>query len=278
MQEWLRQNTRQYRLMTALITMLLDQGFSPVPTEPTQNTRFRQDHTQAILELLASFRTGSWPSPLKVFSTGPLYQPETLHWSETIDVEVLGPEEPSSDFVALDLVGRLMSELSGPADDLMLVFGHVDVLARCLAAEDVDSQSGDAVRKLLMAGHLMEAETILARSAPATRELCAPLPFDRFASGLPAPVRPMADTLRPVNDRLDRLLTTRWDLSLTGNWPYYTGLVFALYLPGVGQPLLHGGRFVMQTGETDWQGIGFTLHLDPLFQFSGASAKVGSST
>ncbi|MDA8193435.1 MAG: ATP phosphoribosyltransferase regulatory subunit [Thermaerobacter sp.] len=268
MHGWLRNNRQQYQLLMALSNFLIGQGFNPVPTSPTHDLEFRQDHTLAILDLLSSFRLDDAPWPLTVFSTGPLYQPRAGRWLETIDVEIFGFDEAADDSRALKLIAELVPQLApaGASPPCLLVLGQVEWLDRALNGEGLLTEARQTVRRLFMEGNLVEAERAVSRLKPNVRNLCVPqdegLFFERLSTVLPQVVRTNLPAM-PAGWRVE------WDLSLTGNWPYYTGLVFSLYLPGIGQPLLNGGRFRLARAGRPWTGVGFTLYLEALMAYAG---------
>ena len=80
----------------------------------------------------------------------------------------------------------------------------------------------------------------------------------------------------------------RVDLSEVGRHDYYTGLVFQVYQPGLGEALATGGRYdqLLARFGLDSPSVGFSLHLgkvehlvalDPLVAPSAAKAAPGSS-
>lgn len=270
MKDWLEHNRQQYRLMMTVLGNLMASGFSPVPTPPARDSHYRQDHTRSILELLSSFPEEVVPNPLKVFSTGPLYQPKTANWAETIDVEILGAPVPDQDQQAFSLIRRIMDDM-GTESQLTMVLGHVGWLGDLVRAETGDPSLPQEIRTLLMQGNLAGAEDRLGSMAPVTQKLLTPNSPESFRHLASAVAAIQPAILTSLQSALGSRFQVQWDLSLTGSVPYYTGLVFELYLPGSGWPLLHGGRFAMDLIDRHWEGIGFTLHLDPLLSFQTQS-------
>lgn len=269
MDQWLRQNRQQYQLLMALSEFLIARGFNPIPTPPAHDLEFRQDHTLALLDLLTSFRTVESHWPLTVFSTGPLYQARAGKWLETLDVEIFGPNPAHEDMRALALITELIPALAtgSPAPACLMALGQVAWLDTALTRQGLQSSQRQEIRQNLMDGHLVEAENALSRLAPTVKPLCTPQPpepfFSKLAQLVPEiPTHPLPKW--PSNWQIE------WDLSLTGNWPYYTGMVFSLYLPGIGQPLLNGGRFTITRAGKQWSGVGFTLYLESLMSYTGA--------
>ncbi len=267
MEEWLNQNRREYELMMMIINQFLEQGFFPVPTAPAESGRYREDHTQSILELLSSFPPSHIRFPLQVFSLGPVYDPGYGRWAETIDVEILGSGGSEHDILALELIMRLISTWPDLASRTLMVMGNVGLLNQILVTESVPELTAVQILGYLRAGNLVAAENLMAHLPPAGRRLLLSQPFPDFLNNLHK-ILPQADFehLSHLDHVVHQHVETRWDLSLTGNWRYYTDLVFSLYLKDVGQPVLNGGRFVQDIHGRSWQGIGFTLYLDPLYR------------
>jgi len=266
---WLRHNRQQYHVFVRLIDFLLGQGFDPVPTPPTRDAEYRQDHTRAMLDILSSFRDWDSRRPLKVFSTGPLYQPRTSQWTEAIDVEILDGNEPDGDAQALELIGTIMPTLADeiPQDELFLVVGHVGWLRTVLSRLGMPVDAQQEVHTAFQQGDLVSADHWLSRYDARVRSLLVPKAAQEFFPDLEEWI-PGITGAQPHWAVPDHW-TIRWDLSLTGSWPYYTGLVFSLGHPEIGHPLLNGGRFSLTQGRHSWHGVGFTLYPDPMHRYLG---------
>jgi ATP phosphoribosyltransferase regulatory subunit HisZ len=161
----------------------------------------------------------------------------------------------------------LIDEWPGLADRTMMVLGHLSILDRAMAAEGLSIAVRQEIRQALSAGNLVQAEFLMASQAPKTQSLLLSQGYADFVRAL-GKALPEADFdhLSRLEHTLGAHMETRWDLSLTGNWPYYTDLVFSLYLKDIGQPLLNGGRFSSTVHGRTWHGVGFTLYLDSLYQ------------
>lgn len=259
MDTWLNENRQQYQMFLSVTQLLLERGFSPLATEPYHDDAFRTDHTEAVMTLLRSFAPDSVSWPLKVFSTGPLFRPGRS-WSDAIDVEWVGPTGLPEEHEMVTLIGEMAHRFlqqGMESKDLTMVFGHLGWLrglARCLKLPDSDVEN--LVRELRQ-GRLTSVDQILGRAGtPEARQLFQPQSpaafFSRLAAWIPGSDYQL-ETAR---------WNTIWDLSLTGQRSYYTGIVFSLYHRAIGQPLVNGGKFQIAGDGMPAGGIGFTMYLD----------------
>lgn len=278
MEAWLERETAASRQTLSLIQGLTDQGFRPVPTAPTREAEVRRDHTLAIIEVLASWAPSAFRYPLKVFSSGPVY--ERGHWAESLDVEVLedgAARIHSAEAVIFDLLRHLVETRPAGADALVLVVGHREIMRRLLAAAGADEDTSRAVWTAFGQGDWTAGVSALARLDPDLVPLVRPTGPHEAASTLHMlsdryPDAGLKPFIGELSLTLDHLPAVRWDLSLTGSWPYYSGLLFALYERGQGEALVKGGRFTVHYQERAWHGSGFTIMLPSWF---GGEARRG---
>lgn len=252
MNRFLAESRTQYQVFLGITEILFNRGFSPVTTEPYQNNSFRTDHTEALVNWLNSFPADYIEWPLKLFSTGPLFRPGRS-WSEAVDVEWIGPPGTQEEQVMVELIGDVASWLSprvAGQNLLTAVFGHIGWL------QDLGKRSGlskgeiDALIDALRRGQLARVADYF---GPDSEWVGLFRPHEEALIAQTLDVEPVPGP---------RSCRTVWDLSLTGSHDYYTGLTFALYHPGSGQPLINGGRFAINRGPRTVEGIGFTLFLD----------------
>jgi ATP phosphoribosyltransferase regulatory subunit HisZ len=287
--EWLAEETRRYQETLHLIGQLVTAGFSPIPTDPSDpeepgsQGRMRRDHTVAIVERLSSWSPQRLDLPLRVFSSGPVY--EHGRWADSLDVEYVEDGATRGEAEVFQLIQRLVESRANRAE-LVLVLGHIGLLEALCQASGLDREEAESIRRALSRGKIAEARRHLINVGAGWEEWLCPVSADRWQQH----VAPWLEKLAPeAVQEAQRLyaqaaatgLATRWDLSLTGSWPYYTGLVFSLYEVGWGQALIKGGRFRVVQGSRQFLGVGFTLWLDPWFRRpmgSGADEAPGGST
>ena len=270
MESWLRAESEQIRQTSALIGELVGLGFAPITTSPTHDSAVRRDHTLAIIERLASWSRASLQFPFKIFSSGPVF--ERGRWAESLDVEVLADAAGPSEALIFDVLTQLIAERSQltSADHLVFVVGHLglfrDLLGQCgLSGEEVA-----AVETAFAHGYWARGEQMIARADVALLPLFRPATVESASSALADAARRYPHLRWEAwRSELPRQLapvpSLRWDLSLTGSWPYYSGPVFALYARGQGDALLKGGRFSVHYQDRDWHGVGFTISLPQWF-------------
>ncbi len=256
---FLEEQRRQYQIFLNVTERLLEAGYGPLATEPYRQEAFRTDHTPAILEVVASFSPDTVEWPLKVFSTGPLFLPGRSRWTEAIDAEWVGPIGASEQRQVLDVVNASIDAFSSeglPDADLTMVFGEVQWLRKLAESWGLsDDEIQDFVAQL-KAGRLAAVDGYRERAGEAGWALLRPQPTTEFFSQLR---RFVPEAKPPVLDQNWRSL---WDLSLTGQRAYHTGLVFALHHDRTRQALISGGRFDLNVGGRTFSGMGFTVNLD----------------
>ncbi|MBX5466445.1 MAG: ATP phosphoribosyltransferase regulatory subunit [Firmicutes bacterium] len=275
MHPWLAQEAARYRATLRLIEALVEAGFSPLATDPTEADHLRLDHTRAIVERLAAYGPGHVPLPLRVFSTGPVYQQG--HWADSVDVEVVEDGTVLGEPEVFALLRRLAGNRADRGEGLVLVLGHVGLLHRLCVELGLTADQAHEVRELLARGKVAAAADCLKAADPLSGQWLRPLDRAGFWDVVVSRLRTWPPTVvDPILAALEAAagigLETRWDLSLTGSWPYYTGVVFNLYRRGQGQALVKGGRFHVQEGARAFHGVGFTLWLDPWLQGAPASS------
>ncbi|MCY0877932.1 MAG: ATP phosphoribosyltransferase regulatory subunit [Firmicutes bacterium] len=250
-EQWLRANRRQYEVFVQVVEHLLASGFHPVSTDLYRDHAFRRDHTEAMVQVLGSFEPASVPWPLKVFSTGPLFRAGQA-WLEAVDVEWLGEPAETKDADVVQFLVDLVSGFRLEARDLVIVFGHLGWLQRVLDAKGI----GESERRQAIEALRQGCWSWISSHWPDLVSLFRPLPPSQFVEEINRWIEPIG--LPAVQTPW----TERWDLSLTGQWDYYHGIVFSLYHRATGQALANGGRFEMRVRDRAIDGIGFTLYLD----------------
>ena len=270
MEAWLAEAADQFVRTNTLIGQLHEKGFTPISTAPTRDAQVRRDHTLAIIERLASWSPSAVRFPLKVFSTGPVF--ERGAWAESLDVEVLEDPIVDSESVIFDLLTHLISERFTPPKHRNLVFvaGHLGLLRTLLEQCEWSPDEMSQLEIDFSEGRYSDAERRIAKSIPELLPLFRPSTPESVLTLLSAvqKSRPALDLhafQRALPSKVDHVPAVLWDLSLTGSFAYYSGLVFSLYARGQGEALIKGGRFSVHYQDRHWQGAGFTIMLPEWF-------------
>jgi ATP phosphoribosyltransferase regulatory subunit len=196
-------------------------------------------------------------------------------------VELIGAGAPDGDAEVIALAATALATMG--IDHVRLDLGHVALARHALAAiEDTDRRA--------------EIETLLAKKAHrevARAAATLPAPLRALLSALPtlygapsevlgraralawpAPVRRAIDTVEAVlalsrevvESELHATITL--DLGEMRGFEYYTGIRFAGYADGVGEPVLQGGRYDELVGRYGHpaQATGFAVDIEAIAQ------------
>lgn len=189
-------------------------------------------------------------------------------------VESLGDDNPAADvaMVALAIASLRATGVPEPS----IVLGHTGFLQAAFQ----DLRLGETPQRQLLQAlvdHDLVAWRQLAELSAAPRqlkrlpELCgntAALDEARQLELGPLTARVLAE-VQEMTTSLTELgygSSLRLNLGLCARLDYYSGLLFEGYLPGVGEPVLRGGRYdrLLQQLGADLPAIGFALSVDRL--------------
>src|SRR5690606_795021 len=172
-----------------------------------------------------------------------------------LGAELYGDSSASSDLEVISLMLEMLELADVP--DVHMDLGHVGIyraLARAAGLSgDVEQQLFDALqRKALdeITGLTSGLDPSLAGMLRSLARLCGGrevLEAARKAlAGAPAEVIGALDTLTCIADQLAARypqLPLYFDLGELRGYHYHTGVLFALFVPGVGQSIAQGGRY-----------------------------------
>ncbi len=254
---FLDRQKRRYEAFAEIGQQLLKAGFVPIATAPWQDGGLRTDHTPRLLGVAASFPADNQLDPLKLFSLGPVYVPETSRWTETIDVEWVGSVGDTVEGEVLRLLDRILGVLVSEdmlTDPAVMVMGNVGWVRQLGEISGLDSGLVDRHITHWQSGDLTELPD--GNWPPkALRDYFRPTEETAFFSRV-GPV--LGVSRKDIAVSHARML---WDLSMVGRHPYYTGLVFSVYHPKSGAELLSGGEFALTVQGRRFTGMGFVLRL-----------------
>ncbi|MBI3900249.1 MAG: ATP phosphoribosyltransferase regulatory subunit [Gammaproteobacteria bacterium] len=198
-----------------------------------------------------------------------------------LGAELFGHSGPASDAEVISLMAATLT-LAGierPHIDL----AHVGVFGGLAAAAGLDAERKGELLDALERKARSEVETLLAGWSVATddrRRLLALLELNgdvdvlARARALYAPIAPVLaaiENLEAVAQQVHRLahgLELHFDLAELGGYHYYTGTMFAAFVPGQGQAIAKGGRYdgIGRAFGRDRAATGFSADLRKLLK------------
>ena len=219
---------------------------------------FRADFTPQVARIDAHTLRREGPSRLCYAGSVLHAQPRALSNSRSpiqLGAELYGDASPTSDVEVISLMLAMLQLADVP--DVHMDLGHVGIyrgLARAAGLSGAaEQQLFDALqRKASDEVHALTADLPqdLANMLRALTELCGGrevLTEARSRLGrAPATVLAALDDLLSIADRLAARfpdLPLYFDLGELRGYHYHTGVVFAVFVPGVGQSIAQGGRY-----------------------------------
>lgn len=244
----------------------------------------RPDMTAPIARLAATKLSGD-PLPLRVAYWGPVFrhrdqQGGSLHeiWQSGIELLGAGGARADAEVVALACETLAATGLTG----FKVGIGHADLVEGVLAESGAVAEVASGLRDALAVRDLVAFEKLAAGAGlpPQQADLLLSLAsfhgsFDEaMASFGRLPNQQVRRALADIQAILDLLAAygvaeqVALDLGLFRAFGYYTGVVFEGYAPGVGAPVLGGGRYdrlladFLPEGAPPAPATGFALDVD----------------
>jgi ATP phosphoribosyltransferase regulatory subunit len=232
----------------------------------------RADMTVPIARLVAT-RYPTADPPLRFSYQAHAYravQPHRGQMREFLQagIELIGAPAPEGTAEALTVLCRALDATG--LETYRIGLGDASLYPALLAALDVPDESREVLLAALGARDLVALEHEVARLR--ADDLLVRVPQMRGgADVLDAPAGPVADAvagLRAVLELLEPAVAERviFDLGLARGLGYYTGAVFDVYDPALGEPIGGGGRYDDLLGRfgRDLPAAGFALGVDRL--------------
>ncbi|GAB3378179.1 ATP phosphoribosyltransferase regulatory subunit [Azotobacter armeniacus] len=219
---------------------------------------FRADITPQVARIDAHTLRREGPSRLCYAGSVLHAKPRALSTSRSpiqLGAELYGDTSPASDVEVIGLMLEVLEQVAVP--DVHMDLGHVGIyrgLARAAGLSgEIEQQLFDALQRKAvdeveaLTAPLPEAQASMLR---ALAELCGGREVLDLAQAClvdaPAEVRAALDELIAIADTLSVRypeLPLYFDLSELRGYHYHTGVVFAAFVPGVGQSIAQGGRY-----------------------------------
>ena len=236
----------------AIKTFKLDDHFSG------RQLGLRADITPQVARIDAHTLRREGPSRLCYAGSVLHAQPRALSSSRSpiqLGAELYGDASPSSDVEVISLMLAMLQLADVP--DVHMDLGHVGIyrgLARAAGLSgEVEQQLFDALQRKAIDEVITLTEGLPADLSGMLRalvDLCGGREVlsaarERLANA-PAPVLAALEDLLEIADRLATRfpeLPLYFDLGELRGYHYHTGVVFAVFVPGVGQSIAQGGRY-----------------------------------
>jgi ATP phosphoribosyltransferase regulatory subunit len=249
----------------------------------------RPDLTIPIARLVAT-RMADHPGPVRVSYLARAFRPPAPGRAEPAEqrqagVELVGASGPGADAEALALL--VQSLRAAGLGELRVGVGDVSLTAAVLDGLAIAPGSRDALGAALAARSFVDWRRLARAAMPEGpgSALLAELPslrgggelLERIATEVPA-ARGACGRLEETLGLLERHGAREQvivDLGVLRDWPYYSGVVFEAYAPGVGSPVAVGGRYDGLAGRfgRPRPAVGFGIQLDLLHRALMASGE-----
>lgn len=191
--------------------------------------------------------------------------------------ELIGATGMKADLEILLTAGACFAALN--ARPFTLEIGHIGVFKALMEELDAPEEQKEQIRQLIEAKNYAALEDLLGRlpdtdAARALKRLprlfggASVLDEAAALSHRPQFLKPLEE-LRQIYLHLTRAapqMQVTVDFGLIHQAEYYTGILFRGYLPGVGEPVLSGGRYdrLLLDFGIDKPAVGFALQLDAI--------------
>ncbi|WP_372873603.1 ATP phosphoribosyltransferase regulatory subunit [Pseudomonas sp.] len=219
---------------------------------------FRADITPQVARIDAHTLRREGPSRLCYAGSVVHAQPRALTTSRSpiqLGAELYGDASPASDVEVISLLVDTLELAQVP--DIHMDLGHVGIyrgLARAAGLSgEVEQQLFDALQRKAMDEIVLLTEALpaaLCKMLRALAELCGGREVLDLAQAClveaPDDVHAALDDLLAIADALSLRypeLPLYFDLGELRGYRYHTGVVFAAFVPGVGQSIAQGGRY-----------------------------------
>ncbi|CAD5106553.1 ATP phosphoribosyltransferase regulatory subunit [Zestomonas carbonaria] len=219
---------------------------------------FRADITPQVARIDAHTLRREGPSRLCYAGSVLHAKPRALSTSRSpiqLGAELYGDASPASDIEVISLMLDMLALARVP--DVHMDLGHVGIyrgLARAAGLSgEVEQQLFDALQRKAVDEVAALTEAVpadLGKMLRALAELCGGREVLDLAQAAlveaPAEVHAALDELIAIADGLGRRypeLPLYFDLGELRGYHYHTGVVFAAFVPGVGQSIAQGGRY-----------------------------------
>ena len=195
-----------------------------------------------------------------------------------LGAELIGLDSVEADAEMLAMVADSLKQVG--LEEFQVSLGHVDFIQSLLKAAGLEEDEDREIRALITNRNFFGVEEILDahQVKESVREAFRLLPeltggpevLELAMGAAPDLDAKLAVTRLQQIFRLLKLYGANdhitFDLSMTGNYGYYTGIIFRAYTFGTGDAVVRGGRYdhLLEKFGKDTPSIGFAILLDEL--------------
>ena len=201
-----------------------------------------------------------------------------LKESTQLGAELIGDDsvEADAEMIAMVVAGLKRTGLT----DFQVNIGHVDFIDSLLVATKLEDDTVDEIRHLLANRNYFAVEDILIQNKVKKDMVSVfkALPELNGGQDILTRAAEIATTKRSKKAivRLLKLYSllaeyrvekyVNFDLSISGKYGYYSGVVFRAYTPGTGEAIVRGGRYdhLLSIFGKDCPSVGFAIIVDYL--------------
>ncbi len=239
----------------------------------------RPEFTTPIARMVGA-RLRTLSLPLRFCYAGDVYRSSSAQYREfrQVGVELIGSGSALADAEVIALAAEGMRELG--VADCQLNLGHMGIFMGLMSELGVPSEVQGALEEKLARKDLVGIESLVRQSdlSDQAKEILLKLPYlhggeeildelVRFSKQ--AEIREAVNGLREVYGYLKDFGVqdmVALDLGILRGFSYYTGVIFEGYVPGVGFPVVEGGRYDALYGDFGFPqpATGFAIHLGSL--------------
>ena len=223
----------------------------------------REDFTTQVVRSVSFFKV--WHYPLRIYYFGTVLSSEggTYENFQT-GVELIGVKEIEGDAEVISAVYDYLKKLG--LKDVTVAIGHVGIVNSILSK--LEEKRKEEVRRAFKEKNLSflrtafgggpEAELPLAQGGEEVLDLLKDLGLEEVRKEL----KELGRHLSAEGVRFT------YDLSEVREFPYYTGVVFEVFLPNLGAPVAGGGRYdkLSRLYGADFPATGGTVYADRLLE------------
>ena len=245
----------------------------------------RPEFTTPIARMVATRLKGSL-LPLRLCYSGDVYRNGSARYSEfrQVGVELIGSASDLADAEVIFLSVEIMKALE--IRNFQISLGHNGIFSGLADEMNIDIKLRKELEDGIARKDMVKLEALISRSdlPEAAKELLFSMPhltgkeevLDKLQNwNHIQPIRRAVESLRTIFQFLKDYGVHEYvslDLGILRGFSYYTGVIFEGYLPGVGIPVVEGGRYdnLYEDFGMNFPATGFAINLSILLeQFSG---------